>query len=234
MLEAQPFGPEDLPREALGVLRGADGSWGIFAYPNYDAADIYTGVAFMEETSGYSDGRGIYTGEPTVFATIYTILQHEWPVVIGMAVLIVAAFVFWQVRSLSQTLITLAPLALAFWWTFGILGTFSLKLSLFNVPILPAILGIGVDNGVYLTAAIRSEDRTRTGLHRSVDETGRAIFASMATTAVGFGAFLVADSGGLRTIGSLAVIGIVCAAVAALLAVPTISALIQRHRDRLG
>jgi uncharacterized protein len=232
MLEAQPFGPEDLPPEAIGKLRGDDGSWGIFAYPNYDAADILTGVEFMAETVAYTDGRGTFAGEPTVYATIFETLDQEWPVVIGMAVLIIIAFVFWQVRSLGQTLITIAPLALGFWWTFGILGTFDLKLTLFSVPILPAILGIGVDNGVYLTAAIRREPSTNTGLHRSVDETGRAILAATMTTAVGFGAFLAADSGGLRTIGQLAVVGILAAAVASLLAVPTIAALIQRHRDR--
>jgi predicted RND superfamily exporter protein len=232
MLRARPFGPEDLPPEAIGKLRGDDGSWGIFAYPNYDAADIFTGVEFMEETQRYTDGAGTFAGEPTVYATIFTILEDEWPVVIGMAIIIITAFVFWQVRSIGQTLTTISPLALAFWWTFGILGTFGLKLSLFNVPILPAILGIGVDNGVYLTAAIRREDNTNTGLHRSVDETGRAILAATMTTAVGFGAFLVADSGGLRSIGQLAVIGILSTAVASLLAVPTIAALVQRRRDR--
>ncbi|PRQ06111.1 efflux RND transporter permease subunit [Enhygromyxa salina] len=233
MLEAEPFGPEDLPPEAIGKLRGDDGSWGLFAYPNYDAADILTSVEFMQEVQAYADGAGTFAGEPTVYATIFTTLEDEWPVVIGMALSIIAAFVFWQVRSVGQTLVTIAPLALAFWWTFGILGAFDLKLTLFSVPILPAILGIGVDNGVYLTAAIRREQSTNTGLHRSVDETGRAILAATMTTAMGFGAFLVADSGGLRTIGQLAVIGILSTAVASLLAVPTIAALVQRRRDRL-
>lgn len=232
MLEAKPFGPEDLPPETVGKLRGDDGSWGLFAYPNYDAADIFTGVEFMLETQTYTDEGAIFAGEPTVYATIFMTLEDEWPVVIGMAMLIITSFVVWQVRSITQTLITIAPLALAFWWTFGILGSLGLKLSLFNVPILPAILGIGVDNGVYLTAAIRREQSTNTGLHRSVDETGRAILAATMTTAVGFGAFLVADNGGLRTIGQLAVVGILSAAVASLLAVPTIAALIQRRRDR--
>jgi predicted RND superfamily exporter protein len=232
MLEAQPFGPEDLPPEAIGKLRGDDGSWGIFAYPNYDAADIFTGVEFMHETESYADGAGTFAGEPTVYATLFTILGDEWPIVIGMSVIIITAFVFWQVRSIGQTLIIISPLVLAFWWTFGIMGTFDLKLTLFNVPILPAILGIGVDNGVYLAAAIRREDNTAPGLLRSVDETGRAILAATMTSVVGFGAFLVADSGGLRTIGQLAVIGISATAVAALLAVPTVAVLIQRRRDR--
>ncbi len=234
MLEAKPFTPEDLPPEALHRLRGDDGSWGIFAHPNYDAADIYTGVAFMAETELYADGEGVFVGEPTVYATMYTMMNEEWPVIIGSAALLIACLVFWQVRSVGQTLITLIPLALAFWWTFGILGTFALKLNLFNVPILPAILGIGVDNGVYLTASIRRESTTKTGLHRSVDETGRAILAATMTTVAGFGAFLVADNGGLRSIGELAAIGILMTALAAMLAVPTFAALVQRRRDRLG
>lgn len=234
MLRAEPFGPEDLPASALGKLRGDDGSWAIFAYPNFDAADIFDCVAFKAETSSYTDGDTPFVGEPTVYATIYEALESEGPVVFGMAALIVSAFVFWQVRNVGLMLITLSPLALAIWWTFGILGAFDLKLTLFNATILPAILGIGVDNGVYLTAAIRQEKSTNTGLHRSVDETGRAILAATTTTAVGFGAFLFADNGGLRSIGQLAVIGIAATAIAAMLAVPTIAALMHRHRERKG
>lgn len=243
MLRASAFGPDDLPKSATGMLRGDDGSWAIFAYPNYDAADIFTGVDFLEETAAYTgtdepgasavDQERVFVGEPTVYATTFILLQEEWPVVMGMAALVVTAFVFWQMRSFGQTLVTLSPLLLAIWWTFGILGTFDLKLSLLNVPILPAILGIGVDNGVYLTAAIRREPSTNTGLHRSVDETGQAILAATMTTMVGFGAFLFSDNGGLRSIGELAVIGIVATAIAAMLAVPTIAALLQRRRDRL-
>ncbi len=232
MLEAKPFGPDDLPPAVLGRMRGDDGSWGIFAHPNYDAADIYTGITFMEETETYADGAGVYVGEPTVYATMYTLMNEEWPVIIGMATLLIGFLVFWQVRTLGLTLITMAPLALSFWWTFGILGTFGIKLNLFNVPILPAILGIGIDNGVYLIAAIRRESSSKTGLHRSVDETGGAILAATMTTVAGFAAFLIADSGGLRSIGKVAGIGVLMASLAALLAVPSISALVQRRRDR--
>lgn len=234
MLEAKPFGPEDLPPAVLGRLRGDDGSWGIFAHPNYDAADIYTGITFMAETATYADGTGVYVGEPTVYATMYTLMNEEWPVIIGMATLLIGFLVFWQVRTLGLTLITMAPLALAFWWTFGILGTFGIKFNLFNVPILPAILGIGIDNGVYLIAAIRRESSSKTGLYRSVDETGGAILAATMTTVVGFAAFLIADSGGLRSIGKVAAIGVLMASLAALLAVPSISALVQRRRDRVN
>jgi hypothetical protein len=71
-------------------------------------------------------------------------------------------------------------------------------------------------------------------LHRSVDETSRAILAATLTTVAGFAAFVVADNGGLRSIGKLASIGILMTALAALLAVPAFAALVQRRRDRMS
>jgi predicted RND superfamily exporter protein len=41
-------------------------------------------------------------------------------------------------------------------WLVGLMGLLGVRFTLFNIPILPAILGIGVDNGVYLTDRIRA------------------------------------------------------------------------------
>jgi predicted RND superfamily exporter protein len=101
---------------------------------------------------------------------------------------------------------------------------------LVNVPILPAILGIGVDNGVYLAVAIARRGETPEGLRLAVDATGRAILAATATTACGFASFLVADSGSLRSIGLLALIGVLIAAFASLAVLPTLGELRARRR----
>jgi hypothetical protein len=120
---------------------------------------------------------------------------------------------------------TLVPLALALWWLVGVMGSIDLRFTLFNLPILPAILGIGVDNGVYLTDRIRRTKHETRGLERSLQEAGSAIMAAMATTAIGFAAFMVADSAGVRGIGAVAVLGIVFAALAATLVLPTATGL---------
>jgi predicted RND superfamily exporter protein len=103
------------------------------------------------------------------------------------------------------------------------MATINLEFTLFNLPILPAILGIGVDNGVYLTDKIRRTKGEADGLVRSLMETGSAIMAAMATTAIGFAAFMVADSAGVRGIGAVAVLGIVLAALGATLVLPSLS-----------
>jgi predicted RND superfamily exporter protein len=232
MLDAHPFVIDDLPQIVLSKVRGTDGAFGLFAYPDFDAADIEKGVEFLQETGSYLDngGRGTFVGETTVYAAMYLMMRDEAPVVLGMAAVVIAALVFWQLRSLPQMLMTLLPLGLGLWWLVALMGATGIKFTLFNLPILPAIMGIGVDNGVYLTDRIRRSRGEVDGIARSLDETGGAILAATATTAVGFASFLVADSGGLRGIGSLAVLGICLAALAAVLVLPTLTALGERRR----
>ncbi len=232
MLEAKPFTVDDLPQVLLNKVRASDGSYGLFAYPDFDVADMKKGLVFMEETSSYLDPSedAIFVGEAVVYAAMYLMLREEAPVVLGMASILIALLVFWQLRSLSLMLMTLIPLGLGLLWLLGVMGTIDMRFTLFNLPILPAILGIGVDNGVYLTDRIRGAPATFDGLASALQETGGAILAATATTAVGFAAFMIADSGGVRGIGSVAVLGIVLAALAALLVLPTLTALLQRRR----
>lgn len=231
MLDAQPFTVDDLPPALLAKVRASDGSYGVFAYPAFDVADMQKGMVFMEETTSYlaDPNEGIFVGEAVVYAAMYMMLRDEAPVVLGMAAVLIAVLVFWQLRSFTLTMLTLVPLVLAMMWMLGVMGTIDLRFTLFNMPIMPAILGIGIDNGVYLTDKIRHSPRTTAGLAEALQETGGAILAATATTAVGFAAFMVADSGGVRGIGALAVLGISLAALTTLLVLPTVSELMQRR-----
>lgn len=225
MLSARPFGIDDLPSELLHAVRTEDGAYGVFAYPAFDAADMRKGVEFREETVRYLDSGELFVGETTVYAAMFTMLREEAPVVLGMAAALVALLVYWQLRSVRQAILTLLPLALALLWLVGAMAVLELEFTLFNLPILPAILGIGVDNGVYLTDKIRRTKGEADGLLQSLVETGSAIMAAMATTAIGFAAFIVADSAGVRGIGEVAVLGIVLAALGATLVLPSLSGL---------
>lgn len=225
MLSARPFGIDDLPSELLHAVRTEDGAYGVFAYPAFDAADMRKGVEFREETVRYLESGELFVGETTVYAAMFTMLREEAPVVLGMAAALVALLVYWQLRSVRQAILTLLPLALALLWLVGAMAVLDLEFTLFNLPILPAILGIGVDNGVYLTDKIRRTKGEADGLLQSLVETGSAIMAAMATTAIGFAAFIVADSAGVRGIGEVAVLGIVLAALGATLVLPSLSGL---------
>jgi len=225
MLKAKPFEVEQLPKALLAKLRADDGRWAVYAYPNFDVANMKKGRVFKEELASYVDNpdEEVFVGESVLYASMYNLLVAEAPTVLLMAALLIAVLVFAQLRSIGWMLMTLLPLCLGILWLVGSMGVIDFRFTLFNLPMLPVILGIGVDNGVYLAAAIRKESQDAGGLLRAVERTGGAILAATATTAVGFAAFMVADSGGMRGMGALAVMGILFAAAAALLVLPTIA-----------
>lgn len=234
MLAAKPVTMRTLPPEALARVRSPNGKWAILAYPRYDAADIARSLEMIEEMREYGEAeqQGVYVGESTVYASMYLLMREEWPVILGMSALLITFLVFWQLRSLSLSLLTVLPLALGLAWLLGMMGLLGLRFSLFSVPILPAVLGIGVDNAIYLVAGLRLSKGRKDGIAYAISETGSAIWAATATTSVGFASFLVADSGGLRSIGMVAVLGILIAACSAILVLPSIIALARRRFDK--
>ncbi len=234
MLKAAPVRLEDLPPTVLAKVRSDDGHFAIYAYPDFDAADIEKGVEYMQETAAYVDGDERFVGETTVYAAMYLMMREEAPTIIATAAGVIVLLVLLQLRSLFLVIVTLLPLVISVWWLLGLMGTFDVRFTLFNIPILPAVLGIGVDNGVYLTDRIRrlSASDPTDGLRRALRETGGAIVAATTTTALGFATFILADSGGLKGIGMVAVLGILCAAAAALLTIPCLFALVKRLRRR--
>ena len=238
MLKAGPVDLGQFPPSVLDKVRSPDGKFAIYAYPNFDAADITKGVAFMAETVVYTaplaDQAGaaerVFVGETTVYAMMYRMMLSEAPFVLGASAALIAFLVLIQLRSFGQTLLTLLPLALGMLWLVGLMGLIDVRFTLFNIPILPAILGIGVDNGVYLTDRIRRLHGEPGGLASALGGTGAAILAATATTVMGFAAFMIADNGGLRGIGTLAVLGISIAALTALLVLPSLAAVFGRRR----
>jgi predicted RND superfamily exporter protein len=238
MLKATPVRVDQLPPAVLERVVSKDGRFAVYAYPNFDAADISKGAQFMAETTRYTEGLApqsdqsepVFVGETSVYALMYHMMLREAPYVLGLSATLIALMVFVQLRSLSQTLRTLVPLALGMLWMIGLMGLLDVRFTLFNIPILPAILGIGVDNGVYLTDRIRGLHGEPGGLANALRGTGTAILAATATTVMGFAAFMIADNGGLRGIGELAVIGISIAAITAILVLPALAALTNRRR----
>lgn len=234
MLRSAPVTLDRLPPVLLAKVRGSDGRLAVHAYPNFDAADIFKGLEFTTETEAFTAplgrpaGDAVFVGETTVYALMYRMMAGEAPFVLAVAAGLIATLVLAQLRSLSQTLLTLLPLGLGMLWLVGLMGLTGVRFTLFNIPILPAILGIGVDNGVYLTDRIRRV-RGPEGLAGALGGTGAAILAATATTVMGFAAFMVADNGGLRGIGMLAVLGISIAAVTAILVLPSLAALLRRR-----
>lgn len=92
----------------------------------------------------------------------------------------------------------------------GLMAALGVKLSFFNLAVLPIVLGVGNDAGVHLAAA---SDR-RTVLR---------VLVAAGTTVLGFAGLLVTGHPGLVSLGAAAVLGVLTTLAACLLLAPALA-----------
>ena len=85
------------------------------------------------------------------------------------------------------------------------------RIGIYNVIVIPLVLGLGIDCAIHFIASWTSSKIT---LRELLDTTGRNVMASSTTTAAGFVGMLFTAHKGLKSIGDLAILGIMVFLVA--------------------
>ena len=136
-----------------------------------------------------------------VLGVVSLLLRRPWPV--------------------AAALISLAWAGLVFSGALALLGQ---EVDLFNLMVLPLLIGYGVDDHIYVARRAVSQ-----GTAAAVVRSGRAVAATTFTSVAAFGALLACDLPGLRRLGTTAMLGLVVALVGALVVMP---ALLGKSADR--
>jgi len=143
------------------------------------------------------------------------------------ASILVFIFMLISFRSVKWALIAMLPLIVGLLWMFGVMLVTGLMLNFYNLVVLPAILGIGEDNGVHLTHRYQIEGKG--SIIRVLSSTGQHITIGSVTTILGFFGLIFTNHPGLQTIGLLAMLGIGITLLAGLTLHP---AIIQWREDK--
>jgi hopanoid biosynthesis associated RND transporter like protein HpnN len=131
-------------------------------------------------------------------------------------------------RSVRYSLLAVAPMLLGLLLMFGLMGLFDIPLNPANMIVLPLILGIGIDDGVHVVHDFRRQE----GPYRLSGSTATAVLITSATTVAGFGSMMiVAQHQGLRSLGQVLTIGVLCCLATSLLPLPAALALLSRRRQ---
>lgn len=172
------------------------------------------------------------TGGHAIAAATEAMLTSDlgWSGTIAM-VLASLAFVltFRRVRAL---LAVMPPLILGTVWTAGAATLFPGGLSAIAVAFMSVVVGVGVDTGVHVYAALL--EARRQGLppdeaaRAARQRTGRAVMMAAITAAAAFAALGLSDIHALRQLGLLCAAGEVLTAIAILLVTPSIGAWLER------
>jgi uncharacterized protein len=187
------------------------------------AIDLFREVAAHRQMTPREGGRYIVTGVPVVAEALADAVQRAIFVLLGAALLVMAA----TLALVFRTRLRLLPLALALAasaMTFGGLSLAGGSLTMASIAVLPVLIGLAVDYAIQFHARF-DEERGRA---RSPGPRAAAVAAASAggptiataglATAVGFLVLLLSPVPMVRGFGSLLVVGIALALACALTA----------------
>jgi hydrophobe/amphiphile efflux-3 (HAE3) family protein len=190
------------------------------------ALDLFQTATKQREFRPQHGARYLVTGVPVVSEGLADAVQNSILVLLGAALLVMAA----TLALVFRTRLRLLPLALALAaaaLTFGALSLAGGSLTMGSIAVLPVLIGLAVDYAIQFHARF-DEQRARGGDSRSAAAAaaaagGPTILTAGVATAVGFLVLLLSPIPMVRGFGALLVVGIalalacaVCAGFAAL------------------
>lgn len=223
------YTPDDLPPLFRRRFVSHDGrELAVFAFPKGDVWDASFGERFSKLMQQL---------DPNAAGLALNVQPHERYIIDGFgraaaaASILIVAFLLFVFRRLSDTLLAVLPVFLAWIWTLGAMKPLGLEFTPANIVVLPLLLGIGLDAGAHMVHRAREEHQAGgITLRRLVGGTGAAVLVSSLTTMAGFGSLMVSHYGGMRGLGQVLTLGIGFSLVTSILVLPALLTALGRTR----
>jgi predicted RND superfamily exporter protein len=172
------------------------------------------------------------TGGHAIAAATASMLKRDLALS-GTLSLILASLVFWLTfRRARALLAVLPPLILGTLWTTGLAALAPSGLSAMAIAFAAVVVGVGVDTGVHVYAALlrgrRSGLSPRDAASLARRTTWRPTLLAALAAGLAFGSLALSDLSALKQLGVLCGAGEVLTAVAILLVTPEIGMLLER------
>jgi predicted RND superfamily exporter protein len=235
MTEAQPWTVDDVPLEIRRRFTPREGQ-GTFVliFPRYAGYDVQELGWWSDDLSlviARAKARGVEThilDSNRIAAKIFSLIKQDGPLILGLAAVVVFAMIWVALRRLRYAALVAGPLYLGMTCIFGGMHLFDVRLNFLNVVVLPNLLAIAVDNSVHLFHRYREEGPGTLG--HIMRTTGFAAVIATFSNAAGYGAMLVARHEGLRSVGVLAVLGVLCTFIGTTIFFPSLLAVLERRK----
>ncbi len=162
--------------------------------------------------------QAVVTGRELVEAEFHRLLSRELVWFLAGALGLNFVLVWLAERSAGRSCAVLTPTFAALVLYLGLVGAFDLPIDPVNLIVLPLLIGLGVDDSVYLLAHIRHGGGVEAGSRRGA----LPLLIAVGTTVVGFGSLGLSRFPALSRLGWLAALGLALCLAAALLLVPAL------------
>ncbi|MFH1435847.1 MAG: MMPL family transporter, partial [Pseudomonadota bacterium] len=235
----RPLTPSDLPLSVreMFVLQDEGAAFPVYLYGRERMTNGRAAMLFQAQVGGVSIGGRTYipTGGALIYASVLRRVVKQGPWIFMASLLFIVAVVTVQFKKLVKGVLALLPLLTGLALMVMIMAASPIDLNMYNVAILAAIVGLGVDYGIHflayyedLPASLPRPERASRSLH----ELFRPLLFSWLTTSAGYTGLVISHHPGLRSIGVLALIGLTCCFVMSITLLPMLLAAVIGRKPR--
>lgn len=207
----------------------SDGKMIIYAHvkPQWTANDnLYQ--QFVGQISAISDD---YLGAPMLQARLRDYMASDFQRSTLLAIVVIMLIIWFDFRKAGlrgATFFALAPLILGYTWMLAVMHWMGIEFNFVNIVISPLLLGLGVDNCVYLLH--RHHDLGQRDVERATSSTAVPIIANALAAMIGLGSLVLAEMSALQVLGEVSLLGIGFTTLFSLTFLPAVlSLLVKRH-----
>ncbi len=199
----------------------SNGHYAVYAYPRDNVWNPAGQKAFVDAMRALDPN---VTGMPFLGAFMVACSQRALYVTAALCSLLLLISVAIDLRRPLLILLAVLPVVLTVLALRGLMSALGVPLNPLNVMGLPIVIGIAVDNGVYLVHRYRTE---RGDLARTLAGAGRSILMTSCTTLAGFGTLMFTTHRGLASFAITLTLGVAVALVASLFVLPPLLRLMR-------
>jgi predicted RND superfamily exporter protein len=131
-------------------------------------------------------------------------------------------------RSWKKTTLILYSIFAGVLWVTGIMFLLGIRFNLYNMVMIPAIMGMSIDNSIHIYH--RYEELGPGSLGRVLGSTGISAMLASMTNAAGFIGLVFCTHGGLRSMGTIVLLGLATCLITTLVYLPMILELFEGRK----
>ena len=170
----------------------------------------------IEEVRDALDGlSGVtLTGMSVVGHDTERLIRRDLSRLLGVAAILVAGWLLLYFRSFVHAMLAFLPAAFGLAALLAIMTLFGMRLNMVNLIGLPLLVGIGVDDGIFLVSLTKRrndpESAGSTSASGPLAPACHAVLMTTLTTVLTFGTLAFTSTPAIRSLGIMLAIGMVC------------------------
>ena len=229
-LNPTPVTTGDIPVELKKRYIGKTGKHLLQVAPKNDIFDRGPLKAYLDEVRKVDIHA---TGEPVMVYESMTIMRDAYRGAFIYAFIAITVLLLITFRSVRAAAIGLVPLIVGILLMISGMWLLGINFNSANIIVMPLVLGVAVDSGIYIINRFRREGETSVQVvSRSA---GRGVIFNTFTIMATFGALMVSHHRGVFSIGAIMSLGMAACQVAFILVLPAVlTVYADRYRKKLA